>query len=72
VQPSVLSISQATEGGSVYTLDEICHLSAIAKEAGLRIHMDGARFANALDRLGTAPAEVTWRAGVDVLYFGAS
>lgn len=48
VQPSALSISQATESGSVYTLDEIRTLSAIAKDAGLRVHMDGARFANAL------------------------
>ncbi|WP_210583775.1 low specificity L-threonine aldolase [Streptomyces sp. GESEQ-35] len=72
VQPSVLSISQATESGSVYTLDEIRHLSAIAKDAGLRVHMDGARFANALAHLGATPAEMTWKAGIDVLSFGAT
>ncbi|MFI5794996.1 threonine aldolase family protein [Streptomyces sp. NPDC051677] len=72
VQPSVLSISQATESGSVHTLDEIRRLSGIAKDAGLRVHMDGARFANALDCLGASPAEMTWKAGVDVLSFGAT
>ncbi|MCX4782098.1 threonine aldolase family protein [Streptomyces sp. NBC_01264] len=72
VQPSVLSISQATESGSVHTLDEIRTLSAIAKDAGLRVHMDGARFANALVHLGATPAEMTWKAGVDVLSFGAT
>ena len=72
VQPSVVSISQATESGSVYTLEEIRRLSAIAKDAGLRVHMDGARFANALAHLGASPAEMTWKAGVDVLSFGAT
>ncbi|WP_432177373.1 threonine aldolase family protein [Streptomyces sp. NBC_00063] len=72
VQPSAVSISQATESGSVYTLEEIRHLSAIAKDAGLRVHMDGARFANALDHLGATPAEMTWQAGIDVLSFGAT
>ncbi|MFJ5224382.1 threonine aldolase family protein [Streptomyces sp. NPDC088400] len=72
VQPSALSISQATESGSVYTLEEIRRLSAIAKDAGLRVHMDGARFANALDHLGVGPAEMTWKAGIDVLSFGAT
>ncbi|MER5787953.1 low specificity L-threonine aldolase [Streptomyces sp. NPDC001980] len=72
VQPSVVSISQATESGSVYTLEEIRRLSAIAKDAGLRVHMDGARFANALDHIGATPAEMTWQAGIDVLSFGAT
>ena len=72
VQPSAVSISQATESGSVYTLEEIRALSAIAKDAGLRVHMDGARFANALDHLGASPAEMTWKAGIDVLSFGAT
>jgi threonine aldolase len=72
VQPSAVSISQATESGSVYTLEEIRELSAIAKDAGLRVHMDGARFANALVQLGATPAEMTWKAGVDVLSFGAT
>ncbi|MEY9967018.1 threonine aldolase [Streptacidiphilus sp. MAP12-16] len=61
VQPSAVSISQATESGSVYTLEEIRRLSAIAKDAGLRVHMDGARFANALDHLCATPAEMTWK-----------
>jgi len=72
VQPSAVSISQATESGSVYSLDEIRRLSAIARDAGLRVHMDGARFANALDHLGVTPAEMTWKAGIDVLSFGAT
>ncbi|MER7789629.1 low specificity L-threonine aldolase [Streptomyces sp. NPDC097640] len=72
VQPSVLSISQATESGSVYTLDETRRLGVIAKDAGLRVHMDGARFANALDHLDATPAEMTWKAGIDVLSFGAT
>jgi threonine aldolase len=72
VQPTTLSISQATESGAVYTLDEICQLAAIAKDAGLRVHMDGARFANAIAALGCSPAEATWRAGVDLLSFGAT
>ena len=72
VQPCVVSISQATESGSVYTLDDIRELSAIAKQAGLRVHLDGARFANALDHLGASPAAMTWQAGVDVLSFGAT
>ena len=72
VQPSVLSISQATESGSVYDLDEIRRLSAVARDAGLRVHMDGARFANALVGLGATPAEMTWKAGIDVLSFGAT
>lgn len=71
VQPATLSITQATETGAVYTLDEICQLAAIAKDAGLRVHMDGARFANAVAALGCSPAEATWRAGVDLLSFGA-
>src|SRR5882724_4777704 len=72
VQPSAVSISQATESGSVDTLAEIRRLSAIAKDSGLRVHMDGARFANALDHLGATPAEMTRKAGIDVLSFGAT
>ncbi|MFJ9376519.1 beta-eliminating lyase-related protein [Streptomyces sp. NPDC101455] len=72
VQPSAVSISQATESGSVYTLAEIRELSAIAKDAGLHVHMDGARFANALVQLGATAAEMTWKAGVEVLSFGAT
>ncbi|MEU0457715.1 low specificity L-threonine aldolase [Streptomyces sp. NPDC006129] len=72
VEPSVVSVTQATETGAVYTLDEIRTLGSIAREAGLRLHMDGARFAGAVAALGCAPAELTWRAGVDLLSFGAT
>ncbi|WP_336249725.1 threonine aldolase family protein [Stomatohabitans albus] len=72
VQPAVLSLTQPTETGSVYTVEEVRELCAIAHEAGLRVHMDGARFANAVAALNVAPAELTWKAGVDVLAFGAT
>lgn len=72
VQPSVVSITQATETGSVYSLDHLRTLADIAHDAGLRVHMDGARFANALVTLGVSPAEMTWRLGVDILSFGAT
>ncbi|MFM9609159.1 threonine aldolase family protein [Streptomyces niveiscabiei] len=72
VEPSVVSITQATESGAVYTLDEVRELGAIAKDAGLRVHMDGARFAGAVASLGCTPAELTWKAGVDLLSFGAT
>ena len=72
VQPSALSISQSTEAGTLYSVAEIRTLTETAKNAGLRTHMDGARFANAVVSLGASPAEITWRAGVDVLSFGAT
>ncbi|MGO8799821.1 MAG: threonine aldolase family protein [Roseiarcus sp.] len=72
VQPGALSLSQATEAGTIYSLDEIAALSAIAHEAGLAVHLDGARFANALVELGCSPAQMSWRAGVDALSFGAT
>ncbi len=72
VQPSALSLSQATESGALYTLDEIASLCALAHERGVGVHMDGARFTNALVALGCTPAQMTWRAGVDVLSLGAS
>ncbi|MEU4674630.1 low specificity L-threonine aldolase [Amycolatopsis sp. NPDC023774] len=72
VQPATLSITQATESGSVYTLDEIHELTRIARAADMRVHMDGARFANAVVSLGCTPAEMTWRAGVDALSLGAT
>jgi threonine aldolase len=72
VQPAVLNLTQATERGTVYRLDQLVELIAIAKEFGLRVHMDGARFANAIAALGCRPADVTWRLGVDVLSFGAT
>lgn len=72
VQPAVLSLTQATETGSVYSLDELAELGSIAHEAGLRVHMDGARFANALIALEATAAEMSWKIGVDVLSFGAT
>lgn len=71
-QPSVVSITQATETGSVYSLGELGQLSDIARSAGLSVHMDGARFTNALVSLGATPAEMTWRSGIDILSFGAT
>ncbi len=69
-QPHALSITNATEYGRAYAPDEVAALGDIAKAHGLGFHMDGARFANALVTLGCSPADVTWRAGVDVLSFG--
>ena len=71
-QPGAVSLTQATESGSVYSVDEITALGSIAKAAGLPLHMDGARFANALVTLGCTPAEMTWKAGVNALSFGAT
>ncbi|WP_156681617.1 threonine aldolase family protein [Sphingomonas profundi] len=70
VQPAALSITNATEYGRVYTVAEVAALGALCRARDLRLHMDGARFANALVHLGCTPAELTWRAGVDVLSFG--
>ncbi len=70
--PTLLSLTQATEFGTVYGLDEIRALAAVARESGMRVHMDGARFANALVTVGCTPAEMTWLAGVDLLSFGAT
>jgi threonine aldolase len=71
-QPTCVSISQVTELGSVYSLDELRAIDAVCRERKFRLHMDGARFANALAALGCTPAEMTWKAGVDVLSFGAT
>jgi threonine aldolase len=72
IQAATLSLTQATEMGTVYRLDEIAELAAVAHERGLAVHMDGARLANAVVSLGRPPAEITWKAGVDVLSFGAT
>jgi threonine aldolase len=72
MQPAVVSITQATEFGTCYTPGEIASLSAAAHAHGLSVHMDGARIANAIAFLGCSPADITWRAGVDVLSFGAT
>ena len=69
---SAVSITQATECGAVYSVDEVRAIGALAKNRGLKLHMDGARFANAVAALGCAPAELTWKAGVDVLSFGGT
>jgi len=71
-RPQVLSISQSTELGTVYTIEEIRNLCRIANAHDLRVHMDGARFFNALAATGASPAELTWRAGVDVLCLGGT
>ena len=70
VKPAAVSLTQATEWGTVYRPDEIRALGDCARDHGLRVHMDGARLANATARLGCRPAELTWRAGVDVLSLG--
>jgi threonine aldolase len=72
VQPAALSLTQATELGTVYQPAEIAALSKLAHGRGLKVHLDGARFANALAFLDCQPADLTWRAGVDVLSFGAT
>lgn len=71
-QPAALTISQATESGTLYAINEIAALAGRARAANLSVHMDGARFANAVAALGCTPAQMTWRAGVDVLSLGAS
>jgi len=71
-QPAAISISQATEAGTLYSPAEVSALGAVARRYGMVLHMDGARFANAVVALGCAPADITWRAGVDVLSFGAT
>jgi threonine aldolase len=71
-KPRVLTMTQATEVGTLYTPEELCSASELARRYGLRMHMDGARFANAVASLDTTPAEITWRAGVDVLCLGGA
>jgi threonine aldolase len=72
VQPFALNLTQPTDFGTLYTLEELAALGAVAHRHGLRVHMDGARFANAVAALGCTPAELTWRCGVDVLSLGAT
>ncbi|TMS56850.1 low specificity L-threonine aldolase [Imbroritus primus] len=71
-KPKVVSLTQATEVGTVYSVEEIQAITTVARQHGLRVHMDGARFANAVAALDVHPADVTWRAGVDVLCFGGT
>lgn len=71
-QPTVLSLTSPTDMGTVYAVDEIAELAAIAAEAGLSTHLDGARIANAIVALGCTPAELTWKAGVDAVSLGCT
>ncbi|MGE4659345.1 MAG: low specificity L-threonine aldolase [Arenicellales bacterium] len=71
-QPSTVSITQACESGTVYSLEEIQAIATVAHAHGLSMHMDGARFANALVTLDVTPAQMTWQAGIDVLSFGGT
>jgi len=72
VQPAAVSISQVTESGTLYSLAEIAGIGEVARRHDLGFHLDGARFANALVSLGCTPAEMTWKAGVDIVSFGAT
>jgi len=72
VQPAAVSVTQATEAGTVYAPAEIAALAEVARAHGLGLHMDGARFANALVAGNHSPAELTWKSGVDALSFGAT
>jgi len=71
-QPVAVNLVQATDLGAVYTVEEISRISALARTRKLTVHMDGARFANALAYLGCSPAEMTWKAGVDILSLGVT
>lgn len=72
VQPGTLSLTNLTEAGTAYSVGEVTALSDLARSYGMAVHMDGARFANAVARLKCTPAELTWKAGVDALSFGAT
>jgi threonine aldolase len=72
VKPGAVTLTQATEWGTVYSLQEIAAISKVARQHELPVHMDGARFANALAHLRCTPAEATWKCGVDVLSLGAT
>lgn len=71
-QPAAVSVSQASESGTCYRAADIAAIAEVAHTHGLSLHVDGARFANAVAFLGASPADLSWRAGVDVLSFGAS
>lgn len=72
VPPRAVTLTQPTERGTLYTLEAVGDVAAVARRHGLKVHMDGARLANAIVALGCRPADLTWRAGVDVLSFGAT
>jgi threonine aldolase len=71
-KPRAVSVTQATEVGTVYSVEELKAIGAKCRELDLKMHMDGARFANSVASLGVAPKEITWQAGVDVLCFGGT
>jgi threonine aldolase len=71
-KPAAVSLTEATEMGTVYTPEEIRAIAGVCRRHGLRLHMDGARFANAVASLGVSPRAITWEAGVDVLSFGGT
>jgi len=71
-QPMAVTITQATEVGTVYTVDDVKAIAEISRRHGLPLHMDGARFANAIAATGVTPAEMTWKSGVDIISFGAT
>jgi threonine aldolase len=71
-KPRVVTLTQVTEVGTLYRTGEVAAIADLAHRKGLRVHMDGARFANAIASLGVTPADMTWRAGVDVLCFGGT
>jgi threonine aldolase len=71
-RPMAVSITQASEVGTVYSLDEISAVAEICRDNGIPLHMDGARFANALASLDASPAEMTWKRGVDIVSFGGT
>jgi len=71
-QPSAVNLTQASDLGTVYSIAEVRAIAEVAKARNLRMHLDGARFANAVARLGCSPAQATWRAGIDIMSFGAT
>ena len=71
-KPATVSVTQATESGTIYTLDDLHAIADVARRASLSVHMDGARFTNALVSLGCSPADLSWRAGVDALALDAT
>ncbi len=71
-QRGPVSLTTVTEKGTVYTCEELAALTAVAREYGLEVHLDGARFANAMMTLGCTPAEMTWKAGIDTVSFGGT
>ena len=72
VQPACVSIAQATEAGTLYTVDDVAAIAGVCRRHGLKLHMDGARFANAVQALGCSAAEITWKAGVAALSLGGT